>query len=976
MKIAYRSIIGFVLLVGLIGFAGFSTATTWTVGDSGSEDYTTIQEAINNVNTNNGDTIEVKAGIYHEDITVSKNLLIDGEDQNSRYIHGDITISSGRTDVEIKRFTIFGGGILLNDQDTTSENYINVTQCLIYEGSSGIDFTNVQNINIINCAIFNNNRGIDLVSCDKVLIESCRIFNNDHDGIRFRNVNGLSSDYTDIKDCFIFANGDNGIEIDDYSSSYSDYIKIFHTYVFENNGNGIRIEGGTNYLIDESPISNNIYDQIYCSNVDEIKIVKCHISEETSTQSAHGIYLGDCSDFKIIKCNISNVNNNGIHLSSTDSIDITSRVTDCNIMNVGDDGISLSNCDDIDITSCNILDAAYNGIDIGNSVNTSYDYEIEDCVLYHCGEDGLYIDADDDGTNYNVVVESSSFLWNEDYGIYISDAKALIGNSGAPSKCNNFLQNADGNAYDYCSNGTNTWGETDTWGNYWGDSEYIYGLGENAPNPLTSGVNFYYVDSDYTSSGPAGTYANPYKRLTAAVGWNDKVIAVDWGKYDNSNPNIETFPIWLNNTERLFARPEGTGANEYVMIDSENPARIGEPIILNQINCVIAGFKITSSGSNYHALTSLKNDCIIYGNEMNSSKFGIDLKNVDRNIVIDNTCYDNSHVGIRIEFDDDSTIWNIIQGNTVYGNDQHGIRLGSVNPNSDYCRRNTVILNTCYDNGANQGEGSGIYLGSDAGYNIIALNSLYKQNENQNKYGIYIDDASGTSYSEYNNVILNDCSDNSKAGMKVDHADHNWLLNNDCSYNDDHGIIFIDSDSIKIINNNISQNGDAATESGFYHSNACFNHLIIANIIANSYSHNVWLTSGGDNNYLILNDINGAGSNDEGDNTGNNNYGIYIWGTNADDNVLWYNTFDSNDDYGVSLGSGTGGTLIHYNNFVDNGDGSTSTEDQADDDGSLNSWDDGTNGNWWNDYDGDGIYSIGNEDDNNPKKSPDPQYTP
>jgi len=49
---------------------------TWIVDDEGDGDFRSIQKAINNANS--GDTIEVYSGIYNEDITIDKKLVLKG----------------------------------------------------------------------------------------------------------------------------------------------------------------------------------------------------------------------------------------------------------------------------------------------------------------------------------------------------------------------------------------------------------------------------------------------------------------------------------------------------------------------------------------------------------------------------------------------------------------------------------------------------------------------------------------------------------------------------------------------------------------------------------------------------------------------------------------------------------------------------------------------------------------------------------
>ena len=101
------------LVFGLLAaFAGVSTAATLTVGPG--QAYTTIQSAINAASA--GDTINVKAGLYTEDLDIDKNNLalksIDGPGlaEIQGVAKADvITVGSG-LGVTIDGFRILPGG--------------------------------------------------------------------------------------------------------------------------------------------------------------------------------------------------------------------------------------------------------------------------------------------------------------------------------------------------------------------------------------------------------------------------------------------------------------------------------------------------------------------------------------------------------------------------------------------------------------------------------------------------------------------------------------------------------------------------------------------------------------------------------------------------------------------------------------------------------------------------------------------------
>ena len=107
------------------------------------DDYPTIQEAINNAN--NGDTIFVKSGTYHESISIDKSISLIGENPESTKIIGDYRLN---------------GTIVL-----IQHNYAKITgftlQPSAYSYSrKGIHLLHVTHCNIIDNNFFDNGVGV------------------------------------------------------------------------------------------------------------------------------------------------------------------------------------------------------------------------------------------------------------------------------------------------------------------------------------------------------------------------------------------------------------------------------------------------------------------------------------------------------------------------------------------------------------------------------------------------------------------------------------------------------------------------------------------------------------------------------------------------------------------------------------------------------------------------------------------------
>ena len=61
---------------------------TLYVGGSGPNNYTSIQDAIDNAS--DGDTIYVYSGIYYENVVINKRINLIGEDRNGTIIDGGL----------------------------------------------------------------------------------------------------------------------------------------------------------------------------------------------------------------------------------------------------------------------------------------------------------------------------------------------------------------------------------------------------------------------------------------------------------------------------------------------------------------------------------------------------------------------------------------------------------------------------------------------------------------------------------------------------------------------------------------------------------------------------------------------------------------------------------------------------------------------------------------------------------------------
>ena len=195
--------------------------------------YATIQSAINAIQTKDGHTIRVEAGIYEEEIIIDKGVKIIGENSVSTKIYGDIHIIS--PNVTITNFSI-------NGVVSITACYCNVSYNIISGGILlGKGYYGGGSLYALYCIIQNNT-----------------IMNGELAGINVYHAKNCSIIWNKIY------NNSVGIALCFYTSSYS-YDTTSHTEYFEVRGNliynnhiGIALYGRGHVIIENS-VYNNSY---------------------------------------------------------------------------------------------------------------------------------------------------------------------------------------------------------------------------------------------------------------------------------------------------------------------------------------------------------------------------------------------------------------------------------------------------------------------------------------------------------------------------------------------------------------------------------------------------------------------------------------------------------------------------------------------------------------------------------------------
>lgn len=175
------------------------------------DDYSTIQEAINNANV--GDTVFVRNGTYFESLTVNKRMTLVGENREGTAIDGKNatnTVSITSSGVAIQSFCIKGSyvrGIFVNSNNITIQN------CIVAENrQDGINVFSSQYCTFEDNLFYGNHQAMDVGHSSQNNIVSNRFVGN-HVGILLS-----YSNENMIQDNEVVDSGFFGIDVQDQSS--------------------------------------------------------------------------------------------------------------------------------------------------------------------------------------------------------------------------------------------------------------------------------------------------------------------------------------------------------------------------------------------------------------------------------------------------------------------------------------------------------------------------------------------------------------------------------------------------------------------------------------------------------------------------------------------------------------------------------------------------------------------------------------
>ena len=459
-----------------------------------------------------------------------------------------------------------------------------------------------------------------------------------------------------------------------------------------------------------------------------------------------------------------------------------------------------------------------------------------------------------------------------------------------------------------------------------------------------------------------------YEKIQDAINASkdgDTILVYEGTYYENVNIN-KTLTLIGNGTENTTIDGGGSGDVVKINIDYVNISGFSiknkvnnDGILINSnnntiFNCNISdnkgglwfedssnnkilGCKISNNdGNGIFLIDSSKNiisSCIV----SNNSLCGIYLRDSSKNNTIsncnmsnnDNSIYiyystNNTISGCNISNNDDDSIYilystnNTISGCNISNNDDDGIYIW-------YSTNNTI--SSC--NISNNDE-FGIYL-HDSSNNIISNNTLTNDgiviggqtlsNFIHSIRNNTINDKPFLFYKNNNNLVLNGI----EAGQIILANCSNFEIQNININNTDIGIEFAFCENNKISSCNIS----STDFYGFWFYKSSNN--IISNCnISNNDRDGIYLTFSSNNTFSNCNISN------------NDDDGIYLY--DSSNNTFSNCNISNNDDYAIYIRDSSNVNIIFHNNFINN---TNNTYDEC-----SNQWDNGKEGNYWDDYDG------------------------
>jgi len=378
------------------------SGATITVDDDGPADFDNIGDAVDAAN--DGDTIMVAAGHYHERVGISKRLSLIGSGSDSTFIDGGrngyvMKIASSAHGTTIRGFNITRSGTSQSDAGIEILSDSNVIEdVILYRNENGIICS--QNAhNTIGSAIFvENDIGLNLDETSDNHIHNSTFINQDRYDIEISSSQNILLRNNEL--------GYQGIML--YSDEeFGGYEPWWNTHTIDTSNT---IDGRPIIYVKNqtSGVVSGIAGQVIIANCENIVVRNLEM-----IGGGGGLIVGYSSYINITKNTISD-NGNGITLYRVDNCTVSHNTCENN----GDEGIYYGKTDNLTIFN---NEFRFNDIGIRSGGNQIHVNITGNNCSYNI-RNGLLIG----GSGETFTVTRNYFYGNGYAGIYVVSAKNLI----------------------------------------------------------------------------------------------------------------------------------------------------------------------------------------------------------------------------------------------------------------------------------------------------------------------------------------------------------------------------------------------------------------------------------------------------------------------------------------------------------------------------------------------------------------------